>query len=67
MFFAAKEAVEKKAMEKGRLAERKRIGEELEKYGLSSEEISRILSGAPPLPSASRPYRRRYRRSSNGR
>ena len=34
MFFAAKEAVEKKAMEKGREAERRRILNLLERHGI---------------------------------
>ena len=49
MWFAAKEAVERTAREKGRREERKRIGQsisrELERRGisLSEEEIARIL------------------------
>ena len=51
MWFAAKEAVERKEREKGRQEERKRIGQsisrELERRGisLSEEEIARILDG----------------------
>ena len=53
MWFAAKEAVEKKAKEKGRQEERERIGrsigEALKQRGtpLSPEEITRILAGEP--------------------
>ena len=52
MWFAAKEAVEKKAMEKGRLVglqegrkeERKRISQALERQGIAiTPEIARIL------------------------
>ena len=80
MWFAAKEAVEKKAMGKGRQVglqesrkeERERIGqalEELKQQGipLMEKEIARILSGASPSPTPSRPYGRLYRRGSNGR
>ncbi len=76
MWFAAKEAVEKKAMERGRQEgrkqERERIGQEISKaleersIALSGEEIGRILVGAPVTPAPSRPYRRRSRRSNNG-
>ncbi len=58
MWFAAKEAVEKKAMEKGRQAglnegrqegrqeERERIGQALERQGITvTPEIARILEG----------------------
>ena len=75
MWFAAKEAVEKKAMakglERGHQEERKRIGralgQALERRGvvLSEEEIGLILDGKAPLPPA-RPYRRRFRRGGNG-
>ena len=52
MWFAAKEAVEKKAMEKGRLAERKRISQAFERQGITiTPEIARILEDD----SASRP------------
>ena len=68
MWFAAKEAVEKKAMEKGRLAERKRIEQAFERQGITiTPEITRILDGEPAPPRLSRPYRRRFRRGSNGR
>ena len=54
MWFAAKEAVEKKAMERGRQAERERIGqavEELKERGgsLTPEEIVRIIKGESDL------------------
>lgn len=46
MWFAAKEAVEKKAMEKGRLAERKRIEQAFERQGITiTPEMARILEG----------------------
>ena len=52
MWFAAKEAVEKKAMEKGRLVgrqeERKRISQAMERQGITiTPEIARILEGEP--------------------
>ena len=79
MWFAAKEAVEKKAMakglkqglERGHQEERERIGrslsQALERRGvvLSEEEIGLILDGKAPPPPA-RPYRRRFRRGGNG-
>ena len=75
MWFAAKEAVEKKAMERGlkqgHQEERERIGralgQALERRGvvLSEDEIGLILDGKAPLPPA-RPYRRRFRRGGNG-
>ena len=71
MWFAAKEAVEKKAMERGQQRERERIGralgQALERRGvvLSEDEIGLILDGKAPLPPA-RPYRRRFRRGGNG-
>ena len=68
MWFAAKEAVEKKAMEKGRQEERARISKALERQGITiTPEMARILDGEPALPRLSRPYRRRFRRGSNGR
>ena len=79
MWFAAKEAVEKKAMakglkqglEQGQQEERERIGrslsQALERRGvvLSEEEIGLILDGKA-LPPLARPYRRRFRRGGNG-
>lgn len=45
MIFAAKEAVERRAMEKGRKAERERIMRELEKSGVEiPPEVARILT-----------------------
>ena len=72
LFFAAKEAVEKREREKGRKEERERIRQAivqvLEERGilLPDEEIARILDGKPTSP-PSRPYRRRSRRGGNGR
>ena len=73
MWFAAKEAVEKKAMEKGQQRERERVGrllsEALERRGIAlpEDEIAQILAGKPaPLPPPARPYRRRFRRGGNG-
>jgi hypothetical protein len=46
MWLAAKEAVEKKAKEKGRQEERERIGRALEEQGVTlTPEILRILAG----------------------
>ena len=69
MWFAAKEAVEKKAMERGQQKERERIGRLLKERGMSEEEIAQILGDkpAPALPPPARPYRRRFRRGGNGR
>jgi len=45
VIFAAKEAVERRAMEKGRKAERERIMRELEKSGVEiPPEVARILT-----------------------
>ena len=45
MIFAAKEAVERRAMEKGRKAERERIMRELEKNGVEiPPEVARIIA-----------------------
>ena len=46
MWFAAKEAVEKKAREKGRQEERKRIEQAFERQGITiTPEMARILEG----------------------
>ena len=80
MWFAAKEAVEKKAMAKGRAealqGERERVRQmltqELAQLGISvpEESITRILTGQPAAPPQTppppRPYRRRSRRNGNG-
>ena len=79
MWFAAKEAVEKKAMEKGRLMglaegreegrreERRRIGQALERQGVNiTPEIARILDDKA-VPTVFGPCRRRCRRRGNGR
>ena len=48
MFFAAKEAVEKKARERGRKEERERISKILEQQGVPlTPELVRTLSGEP--------------------
>jgi hypothetical protein len=52
MFFAAKEAIEKKARERGRKEgrreERERIGKALEQQGVPlTPELVRVLSGEP--------------------
>ena len=45
VIFAAKEAVEKRAMEKGRRAERERIMRELEKSGVEiPPEVARVIA-----------------------
>ena len=71
VWFAAKEAVEKKARAKGRQEERVRVRQaltqELERLGLSvpEESINRIVTGQPaasPPPPPLSPYRRRFRR-----
>ena len=72
MWFAAKEAVEKKAMERGReqghQEERERIGRSMKERGMPDDEIAQILEDkpAPAPPPPSRPYRRRFRRGGNG-
>lgn len=72
MWFAAKEAVERKAMAKGRQMERERLKQtlvqELAQLGISmpEESITRILTGQPaalPQTPPPLPYRRRPRRS----
>lgn len=73
MWFAAKEAVEKKAMERGHQAERERIGRLLSQalarrgIALPEEEIDQILADKPAPSPPARPYRRRSRRGGNGR
>ena len=48
MFFAAKEAIEKKARERGRKEERERISKALEQQGVPlTPELVRVLSGEP--------------------
>ena len=61
MWFAAKEAVEKKAMERGQQRERERVGRLLKERGMPEDEIAQILAGKPFTPPA-RPYRRHSRR-----
>ena len=75
MWFAAKEAVEKKAMERGReqgreqghQEERERVRRSMKERGMLDEEIAQILADKPFTPPA-RPYRRHSRRrNGNGR
>ena len=48
MFFAAKEAIEKKARARGRKEERERISKVLEQQGVPlTPELVRVLSGEP--------------------
>ena len=67
MWFAAKEAVEKRAMERGQQRERERVGrllsQALERRGIAlpEDEIAQILADKPFTPPA-RPYRRHSRR-----
>ena len=73
MCFAAKEAVEKKAMERGlkqgleqgHQEERERVRRSMKERGMLDEEIAQILADKPFMPPA-RPYRRRFRRGGNG-
>ena len=69
MWFAAKEAVEKKAMERGlergHQEERERVRRSMKERGMLDEEIAQILADKPFMPPA-RPYRRRLRRGGNG-
>ena len=73
MWFAAKEAVEKKAMERGRerghQEERERVRRSMKERGMLDEEIAQILADKPaPAPPPARPYRRHSRRrNGNGR
>ena len=82
MWFAAKEAVEKKAMERGReqgleqgreqgleqghQEERERVRRSMKERGIPDEEIAQILADKPAPPPTTRPYRRRFRRGGNG-
>ena len=61
MWFAAKEAVEKKAMERGQQRERERVRRSMKERGMPDDEIAQILADKPFTPPA-RPYRRHSRR-----